>query len=145
MFNDALMEIVAKHRGRYELPLMDEDTIWIVPMSGGADSSCLAILMKLLFPRVNFEFVFTDTGDEDEGALETLNAVEEFLQIKIYRVAGEKSLYELIDDYSGFLPVFGEHQEAVAALRRSLFFETACAFLILALVAWLGTLGPMVD
>lgn len=41
--------------------------------------------------------------------------------------------------------VFGEHQEAVEALRRSLFFETACACLILALVAWLGTLGPMID
>jgi len=38
-----------------------------------------------------------------------------------------------------------EHQEAVEALRRSLFFETACACLILALVAWLGTLGPMID
>ncbi|WP_265214859.1 copper homeostasis membrane protein CopD [Herbaspirillum lusitanum] len=41
--------------------------------------------------------------------------------------------------------VSGKHQEAVAALRRSLFIETACACLILVLVAWLGTLGPMID
>lgn len=39
--------------------------------------------------------------------------------------------------------VSGEHGQAIAALRRSLFIETGCAFLILALVAWLGTLGPM--
>ncbi|MCI1014220.1 copper homeostasis membrane protein CopD [Herbaspirillum sp. C7C2] len=39
----------------------------------------------------------------------------------------------------------GEYGEAIAALRRSLFIETCCAFLILALVAWLGTLGPMAE
>jgi hypothetical protein len=41
--------------------------------------------------------------------------------------------------------VSGEHATAIAALRRSLFVETCCAFLILALVAWLGTLGPMTE
>ena len=39
--------------------------------------------------------------------------------------------------------VAGEYGEAIGALRRSLFIETCCAFLILALVAWFGTLGPM--
>lgn len=41
--------------------------------------------------------------------------------------------------------VSGEHSQAIAALRKSLFIETCCAFLILALVAWLGTLGPMTE
>lgn len=41
--------------------------------------------------------------------------------------------------------VSGEHATAIAALRRSLFVETCCAFLILALVSWLGTLGPMTE
>lgn len=39
----------------------------------------------------------------------------------------------------------GQHHDAIAALRRSLFIEAACACLILALVAWLGTLGPMAN
>ena len=34
---------------------------------------------------------------------------------------------------------------AEAALRRSLFLETACALLVIALVAWLGTLAPLPD
>jgi len=41
--------------------------------------------------------------------------------------------------------VSGKHATAIAALRRSLFVETCCAFLILALVSWLGTLGPMTE
>lgn len=41
--------------------------------------------------------------------------------------------------------ISGEQGQAIAALRRSLFIETCCAFLILALVAWLGTLGPMTE
>lgn len=36
----------------------------------------------------------------------------------------------------------GDHRQAVAALRRSLMSETLCAVVILALVAWLGTLAP---
>lgn len=39
--------------------------------------------------------------------------------------------------------ISGEYQDAIAALRKSLFIEMACACLILALVAWLGTLDPM--
>lgn len=45
-------------------------------------------------------------------------------------------------------PAFGqsiatsEHQGAIRQLRRSLAVETGCAFVILALVAWLGTLAP---
>lgn len=36
----------------------------------------------------------------------------------------------------------GDHAAALAALRRSLAFESVCAAAILALVAWLGTLDP---
>ena len=35
-----------------------------------------------------------------------------------------------------------DHRGALGALRRSLAFETACVTVILALVAWLGTLAP---
>ncbi|WP_406851400.1 copper homeostasis membrane protein CopD [Herbaspirillum huttiense] len=41
--------------------------------------------------------------------------------------------------------ISGEHREAITALQKSLLFETACAFLILVLVAWFGTLGPMTE
>lgn len=36
----------------------------------------------------------------------------------------------------------GDHRRALAAMRRSLVLEIACAMIILALVAWLGTLEP---
>lgn len=36
----------------------------------------------------------------------------------------------------------GDHRRSLAALRRSLAFESGCALAILALVAWLGTLSP---
>ena len=35
-----------------------------------------------------------------------------------------------------------DHRGAIGALRRSLAFETVCVTMILALVAWLGTLAP---
>lgn len=38
-----------------------------------------------------------------------------------------------------------DHQLAIFALRRSLAFETACALIILGLVAWLGTLEPPIS
>jgi putative copper resistance protein D len=37
----------------------------------------------------------------------------------------------------------GDHRGAIGALRRSLALETSCAVVILALVAWLGTLEPI--
>lgn len=38
----------------------------------------------------------------------------------------------------------GDHRGAIAALRISLALETTCAMIVLALVAWLGTLQPIV-
>ncbi|MGS0943576.1 MULTISPECIES: copper homeostasis membrane protein CopD [Pseudomonas] len=38
-----------------------------------------------------------------------------------------------------------QHQQAVTALRRSLFVEIGAAILILGLVAWLGTLSPEIE
>jgi putative copper resistance protein D len=37
----------------------------------------------------------------------------------------------------------GTRREALAALRRSLLFETALAFLVLGVIAWLGMLAPV--
>jgi putative copper resistance protein D len=39
----------------------------------------------------------------------------------------------------------GEYSVAASALRRSLAFELSMAIVIVALVAWLGTLSPEVE
>ncbi|WP_341744741.1 phosphoadenosine phosphosulfate reductase family protein [Azonexus hydrophilus] len=92
----------------YQLPNMTGG-VAILPVSGGADSSYLAILLHQLFPAVDFRMVFTDTGTpdnpvEDPGVYETLDKLEEFLGKKVERLIPEKGLFEIIDQFGGYLP-----------------------------------------
>lgn len=89
---------------RYQLPGDPVRDVHVVPLSGGADSTVLALLMKRLFPAVSFRFVFTDTGAEDETTYENLDRLERWLGQPIDRVQGAHDLFSLIDHYGGFLP-----------------------------------------
>lgn len=81
-------------------PSSDE---YLVPVSGGADSSALAILLKELAPTIPFRYVFTDTGAEEQETLEMLDRLERWLGKPIERLKS-RGLFELIEDYNGFLP-----------------------------------------
>ncbi len=81
-------------------PSSDE---YLVPVSGGADSSALAILLKELAPDIPFRYVFTDTGAEEQETLEMLDRLERWLGRPIERLKS-RGLFELIEDYNGFLP-----------------------------------------
>lgn len=87
----------------FSLPGKPGDQHWI-PVSGGADSSALAILMRVLYPAVNFKLLFTDTLAEEPEIYTTLDLLEQFLEVPILRLTPELGLYELIEKYGGFMP-----------------------------------------
>lgn len=94
-----------KHRiNTYHLLVNDAAMKYIIPCSGGADSTALAILMHALFPSTDFELLFTDTKAEEPEIYESLNRLEIYLGKKITRVIPENGLFEMIDKYKGFLP-----------------------------------------
>ena len=88
----------------YRLPGDMERDDYIVPISGGADSTVVAIILKLLFPSVPFRYVMTDTLAEDPEIYAALARLEAFLGIRIDRVVPQAGLFELIENYNGFLP-----------------------------------------
>ncbi|MCL4682358.1 MAG: phosphoadenosine phosphosulfate reductase family protein [Rhodocyclaceae bacterium] len=77
---------------------------YILPVSGGADSTALAVLLHEMFPQAPFEMIFTDTLAESPDIWRQLDALEQYLGKKITRIVPEKGLYELVEDYGGFMP-----------------------------------------
>lgn len=88
----------------------------IVPVSGGKDSSALAVYLRQRNPEIEFEYVFSDTGVELPETYDYLDRLENVLGIEIHRVSAldlfdvaEKhgrtafdiALYE---HFAGFLP-----------------------------------------
>lgn len=92
-------------RGCYDLPGSTHD-VHVIPVSGGIDSTALAILMGRAFPEVSFRYVFTDTLAESSSLYAALDRLEQYLGMKIERIRPEKGLHELIRE-SQFLPNAG--------------------------------------
>ena len=90
----------------YRLPVASTDTHLIIGLSGGADSSVLAIFAAIFLTPIypNIHYLFTDTKAEPASCYETLNRLESFLGINITRLMPELGLFELIDKNNGFLP-----------------------------------------
>lgn len=90
----------------YRLPQVDTSTRVIVGLSGGADSSVLAMFAAIyLAPHYRkISYIFTDTKAEPESAYDTLERLEVLLGIEIQRLTPEKGLFELIDQFNGYLP-----------------------------------------
>lgn len=93
--------------GCYVLPAT-QDGLVLLPVSGGADSSALAILMHQLYPEMAHRMllVFTDTGDgvEDPGVYKTLERLQAYLNKPIFWIEPERGLFEVIESYGNFLP-----------------------------------------
>lgn len=108
---DSIKRIFEKHISAdrlesYRLPVKDHRTTVTVGLSGGADSSVLALFAAVyLAPHYpNIHYIFTDTKAEPKSCNDTLDAIERFTGIRIKRLIPEKGLFELIDHYNGFLP-----------------------------------------
>lgn len=74
----------------------------ILNLSGGKDSTALAILMR---DKVStMEYVFCDTGAELPETYEYLDRIESFLGKPIVRLNSGKPFEHWLEVYSGFLP-----------------------------------------
>ena len=60
----------------------------ILSLSGGKDSSALAVFMKDKVPEI--EYVFCDTGDELQETYEYLDKLEFYLGKKITRINSDR-------------------------------------------------------
>jgi 3'-phosphoadenosine 5'-phosphosulfate sulfotransferase (PAPS reductase)/FAD synthetase len=96
--------------------LSDTSVRHIVSLSGGKDSSALAVLMKERYPQLPVEYVFCDTEYELPETYEYLEKLEAFLgkkivrlnameQLGIARKPGRKAFDVWLNEYyGGFLP-----------------------------------------
>ena len=74
----------------------------ICPLSGGKDSTALAIYLKSKI--LDIEYVFCDTGSELPETYEYLDKLEAFLGKEIVRLNSEKNFDYLLKQHSDYLP-----------------------------------------
>ena len=76
----------------------------ILCLSGGKDSTALAIHMRRTRPELPLEYVFTDTLKELEETYDYLNRLEAFLSIKIVRLNAKAGFDLWHTVFGGYLP-----------------------------------------
>jgi len=74
----------------------------ILGLSGGKDSTALAIYMRDKVP--DMEYVFTDTGAELPETYEYLDKLESYLGKKVVRLNAETAFEDLLEKKNGYLP-----------------------------------------
>ena len=77
----------------------------VLGLSGGKDSTCLALAMRERHPELDIEYICTPTGNELPELFEHLDNLEILLGKPIKRLGIGKNLHELIDEI-GMLPNF---------------------------------------
>ena len=80
----------------------DTERRQVCPLSGGKDSTAMAIYLKNKVP--NLEYVFCDTGAELPETYEYLDKLEAFLGEKIVRLNSERSFDHLLKQHGNYLP-----------------------------------------
>src|SRR5580704_3326788 len=79
-----------------------EDVRHILSLSGGKDSTALAIYMRDRVP--NLEYVFCDTHKELPETYEYLDKLEAYLGKKIERLSAERGFDHWLGIYGNYLP-----------------------------------------
>ncbi len=74
----------------------------ILALSGGKDSSALAVYLRDKVPQL--EYVFCDTGVELEETHDYLKKIESFLDIKIHTISAAEGFDYYLKMFSGVLP-----------------------------------------
>lgn len=74
----------------------------ILGMSGGKDSTALALFMRDKVP--DMEYVFCDTGSELDETIDYLNQVEAYLGKKIVRLNPRANFDHWLEVFGGYLP-----------------------------------------
>ena len=70
-----------------ENAVTDADARHIVPLSGGKDSTSLAVYLSQTYPDLPFEYVFSDTGAELPETYEYFDRLEHVLGVTVTRVS----------------------------------------------------------
>jgi hypothetical protein len=83
---------------------MAEKIKHVLGLSGGKDSSALAIFMKDNYPELDIEYFFTDTGEELEEVYEYLNYLEGYLGKSINYLDPKRNFKHYLKQYNNFLP-----------------------------------------
>jgi len=81
---------------------LKKQTRHILALSGGKDSSALAVYM--LDKGIDMEYVFCDTGEELAETYEYIEKLQSFLGTKIVWLKSEKDFKYYLDLYNGVLP-----------------------------------------
>lgn len=76
----------------------------ILGLSGGKDSTALAIFMRREYPDLEIEYFFCDTHKELKETYEYLGRIEDWLGIKIHYLEAERGFDHWLDVYGGVLP-----------------------------------------
>jgi hypothetical protein len=79
-----------------------ENVRHICGISGGKDSTALAIYLRGKVP--NMEYVFCDTGAELPETYEFLDKLEAYMGQEIVRLNSDKTFEQLLELYGGYLP-----------------------------------------
>lgn len=84
---------------------MDNEKIkHVLGLSGGKDSSALAIYMRDNYPELDIEYFFTDTGEELAEVHEYLNMLEGYLGKPIRFLDPERDFKFYLKQHNDFLP-----------------------------------------
>ncbi|MGF1514877.1 MAG: phosphoadenosine phosphosulfate reductase family protein [Elainellaceae cyanobacterium] len=76
----------------------------ILGLSGGKDSTALAVFMRQMHPELEIEYFFCDTHKELPETEEYLDRIEARLGIQIVRLEAERGFDHWLDVYGGALP-----------------------------------------
>jgi 3'-phosphoadenosine 5'-phosphosulfate sulfotransferase (PAPS reductase)/FAD synthetase len=76
----------------------------ILSLSGGKDSTALAIFMKKNYPEIDMEYVFCDTGEELPETYEYLEKIQTYLGKPITHLRSDLTWDQWLEKFSGYLP-----------------------------------------
>ena len=89
---------------KYELPGDPDRDAYVVGVSGGADSSAVAIIMHKLFPDLDIKYVFIDTFAEAPAIYSSIEALEKYIGKKVIKIENGVGMFGMIEQYNGHLP-----------------------------------------
>lgn len=76
----------------------------VLGISGGKDSAALAVFVRQIYPELDIEYFFTDTGKELPEVYEFLGRLEGFLGKPIARLNPRRDFDFWLREYNQFLP-----------------------------------------
>jgi len=87
--------------------MADQTMRHVLLLSGGKDSTALALYMRERYPEIDMEYVFCDTHKELQETYDYLHKIEAFLGKPVVRLRskeGERGFDHYLEVYGGYLP-----------------------------------------